>query len=277
MSSLKSSAVRRGSPGVRGARGLSGSAGPRAMVAQRPLALKVASGARTTRRVSSHSCRPPPCRVGATSRLMASISIRPSFLPRSSNCSATTSSAGMLAGGWASSVWSSPALLAGMLRRARRACTLPARPPAPSLYSTRPASSRACTSARHTRPSRVPLATTSCSVRSSASNCPVRTDQTVGTKPWSGAGAGAVALAASSPNRLVSASSQASASSRGVCRRATTPLSGKASCGMACGPTPMTPRATRPEAASRSYATTSWSATSTRKRERPLPFSCALS
>ena len=95
----------------------------------------------------------------------------------------------------------------------------------------RPASSRACTSACQTAPSRVPLAITSCRVRSSLRSSAARSDQTVGTKPSSGGGAAPAALwgLAGLPNRRVSVASQASASSRASCRRAATPLAGSAS------------------------------------------------
>ena len=115
MSSLKSITARR-----RSLLGRTALRGPPAGGAppQLPLAVSVASGSKMLNLLSRHS-RPAP---GATAlRLTASISTRPSFLPRSSMFSTTMSSAGMLVGGSSSSASTSLAWLAARFRRDSRA------------------------------------------------------------------------------------------------------------------------------------------------------------
>ncbi len=126
---------------------------------QVPLALSVASGMDRASLARRHSVPAPV----VLARLAASISSRPSFLPRSSKSSTTTSMAGMLAVCWSSSASTSPVAVAGMASRDSRATMRPlpaaaAAPGAGCRYSTWPCTWLASTWARQVRPSRLPVA-----------------------------------------------------------------------------------------------------------------------
>ena len=99
MSSRNFMAVRRRSPAGRGpGRGPPGAAACASTAAQLPVALNTASGMLRLSLFRRHSRTPPSRATAPAPRLTASISSRPSFLPRSSKSSTTTSSAGRLSG-----------------------------------------------------------------------------------------------------------------------------------------------------------------------------------
>ena len=136
MSSLKFITVRRRSAGARRRPRAAGRAGCAFSAAQLPVALNTASGMLRLSLFRRHSRTPPSRATVPAPRLTASISRRPSFLPRSSKSSTTMSSAGSLSGCSSSRVSTSLAAAAAIDRRASRACSRPAPAPGGWRYST---------------------------------------------------------------------------------------------------------------------------------------------